>query len=234
MAKKKKSFIPEKCPVMDMLSFCGIMTILLAFFIVLSSMAQEKKTELMKASQRSFVDRLESHGLSRILPWKKGVVSIERIGIDNTYPVVDEKESTDDGALCTMIEKELKIDYRRTGSKVVIPTPIIFEPNEAGLSLTNEDFLNKFVKLVKNRPCKIIVEGHVDSSFIPSEKYPTSWKLSAARAASVAQYLHEKGRISFNRLSVVGYGNFHPIVDNDTPERKEKNNRVNIVISNET
>lgn len=234
MGKKRKIFVPEKCPAMDMLSFCGIMTILLAFFIVLSSMAQAKKTELMKAAQRSFVDRLESHGLSRILPLMKGIINLERFATDNTFPTVTEEESKDDGALCTMIEKELKIDYHRMGSKVVIPTSIAFEPNEDGLSPTNEDFLNKLIKLVKNRPCKIIIEGHVDSSFISSERYSTSWELSAARAASVAKYLHEKGKISFNRLSVVGYGKFHPIVNNDTPERREKNNRVNIIISNET
>ncbi|HHT9126586.1 MAG TPA: OmpA/MotB family protein [Candidatus Brocadiia bacterium] len=233
MRKKRKIFVSEKCPTMDMLSFCGIMTILLAFFIVLSSMAQEKKTELLKAAQRSFIDRLDSHGLSRILPWKKGVVSIERIGIENEFPTVRE-EPRDDGALCTMIEKELKIDYLRSGSKVVIPTPIVFEPNKAELSLTNEDFLNKLIKLVRNRSCKIIIEGYVDSSFVPSARYPSSWELSAAYAASVARYLHENGKISFNRMSVVGYGSFRPIGEIDTPERRGGNNRVNIVVSNDT
>lgn len=217
-----------------MLSFTGIMLILLAFFITLSTMAQEKKTELMKAAQRSFVDSLESYGLSRVLSWKKGVVNLERIRADIAFPVVEGEEQINNGALCSMVEKELKIDYRRMGSKVVMPSPIVFEPNETRLSLTSEDFLNKLIKLVKNRPCKIIIEGHVDSSFIPSEMYPTSWELSATRAASVAQYLHEKGNISFNRLSVIGYGKFRPIVANDNPKQRGKNNRVNIIISNET
>ncbi|MGR3310244.1 MAG: OmpA family protein [Candidatus Brocadiales bacterium] len=234
MKKKKKSLVEEKLTGPDMLSFTGMMLILLAFFIVLSTMAEDKKTERMKSAQRSFVESLDSYGLSRVLAWKKGIVNIDRIGADNTYPMVKEEELMDNGALCTMIENELKVTYRRTDSKVVIPTPIAFEPKEAKLSPTSEDFLNRLIKLVKNRPCKIIIEGHVDNSFIPSERYSTSWELSAARATSVAQYLHEKGKISFNRLSTIGYGKFRPIVGNDTPGRRKKNNRVNIIISDKT
>jgi chemotaxis protein MotB len=233
MKKKKKSIIGA-APKADLLSFTGMMLIMLAFFIVLSTMSQEKKTELMKTAQRSFVEQLDSYGLSRVLAWKKGVVNIERIGAENAYPIAKDEESWDDGALCSMIDEDLKISYRRMGSKVVIPTPIVFEPNEGGVSQKSEEFLNKFIKLVKNRPCKIIIEGHVDSSFVRSEEYSTSWELSATRASSVAQYLHEKGKISFNRLSVVGYGKFRPIVTDDAPKQRLKNNRVNIIISNET
>ena len=234
MAKKKKRLLEDKLAGPDMLSFTGIMLILLAFFIVLSTMATEKKTERMKSAQSSFVESLDTYGLSRVLEWKRGVVNVERIRAETVFPGIKGEEPRDDGALCTMIENELKVTYQQMGPKVVVPTPIVFEHNKAQLSISSEEFIDKFIKLVKNRPCKIIIEGHVDSSFRPSERYASSWELSAARAASVAQYLHEKGRISFKRMSTIGYGKFRPIVGDDVQERKKKNNRVSITISNET
>lgn len=230
--KKKKKSIVSTIPQADMLSFTGIMLILLAFFIVLSTMAEEKKTELMKSAQRSFIEQLETYGLSRVLDWRKGVVNLDRFSEENSYPRVMDAEPLDDGALCTMIDKELEIDYRRLGSKVVIPTQVVFEPEVASISKKDEEFLDKLIKLVKNRPCRIIIEGHVDTSFISSKEFPTSWELSASRAAAVAEYIHEKGDISFNRLSVIGYGKFRPLVGSDTPTLRGKNDRVNIIIDN--
>jgi len=53
----------------------------------------------------------------------------------------------------------------------------------------------------------------------------------AARAASVVRLFQEKG-IDPKRLEVVGYGEYHPIADNSTPEGRAKNRRIAIVMVN--
>jgi chemotaxis protein MotB len=45
----------------------------------------------------------------------------------------------------------------------------------------------------------------------------------------VIRYLEEHG-ISRERLSVAGYGEFHPFAPNDSTERRALNRRVEIVV----
>jgi chemotaxis protein MotB len=97
----------------------------------------------------------------------------------------------------------------------------------------------------------ITVEGHTDSDWYPSGKlakiYPTNWELSAARAAEVVKYLILKG-VHSSRLRASGFADQGPAEDlwdemrsveitpdviaekNSTPELKQKNRRIKIVI----
>ncbi|MCB0575433.1 MAG: OmpA family protein, partial [Saprospiraceae bacterium] len=55
--------------------------------------------------------------------------------------------------------------------------------------------------------------------------------LSAARAASVARYLTDRG-ISESRLRVRGYGDTKPLAPNDSDENRAKNRRTEFTILN--
>ena len=82
--------------------------------------------------------------------------------------------------------------------------------------------LDEAVKILKeNSDIKVIIEGHTD--WTGAEKYNQG--LSERRAASVCNYLVEKG-ISQNSLETVGYGEADPIADNHTPEGRSMNRRV--------
>ena len=54
--------------------------------------------------------------------------------------------------------------------------------------------------------------------------------LSVARAVNVGYYLIQKHRLVADRVSVVGYSEYRPILPNDTPEHRAVNRRVDIVI----
>jgi OOP family OmpA-OmpF porin len=55
-------------------------------------------------------------------------------------------------------------------------------------------------------------------------------KLSNRRAAAVVKWLVKKGNIDASRLSAQGYGMDEPIAENDTPEGRQKNRRVQFKI----
>lgn len=76
----------------------------------------------------------------------------------------------------------------------------------------------------------IHVEGFTDNLPISTDKYPTNWELSAARAGSVVRML-AAGGVDASRLAAVGYGEFQPIADNSTAEGRARNRRVILVIS---
>lgn len=74
------------------------------------------------------------------------------------------------------------------------------------------------------------VEGHTDDGSITTTRYRNNWDLSASRAASVVSYLEQAHGISPERLSAAGLGSSHPVVSNDTPENRELNRRVELVL----
>lgn len=76
----------------------------------------------------------------------------------------------------------------------------------------------------------IHVEGFTDNLPINTDKFPTNWELSAARAGSVVRMLAADG-VDASRLAAVGYGEFQPIADNSTAEGRARNRRVILVIS---
>ncbi len=60
--------------------------------------------------------------------------------------------------------------------------------------------------------------------------YPSNWELSTARAVSVLRYLSEVEGVDPKRLSAVGYGEYRPMVPNNSVENRSINRRVNILI----
>lgn len=74
------------------------------------------------------------------------------------------------------------------------------------------------------------VEGHTDDGAINSAKYRNNWDLSAARAATVVSYLEQAHGVKPTRLSAAGLGSSHPLVSNDTPDNRELNRRIEIVL----
>lgn len=107
---------------------------------------------------------------------------------------------------------------------------------ESGRSEITEEMKNKLEKvapMLKNLSSKhdIVVEGHTDAIPIRTKQFASNWELSTARATSVVKHLLE---IDFapKRLSAVGYGEYHPVVPNDSPENRQKNRRVVFFVKN--
>lgn len=80
----------------------------------------------------------------------------------------------------------------------------------------------------------IIVEGHTDNQRISNDYFDSNWELSTARATSVVRLMIDKYGFPPTRLAAIGYGEFRPIVLNDSPENRSKNRRVVFFIKNQT
>lgn len=78
---------------------------------------------------------------------------------------------------------------------------------------------------------ELMIEGHTDNLPINTFQYPNNWYLSAARAISVGEYLIDNLGIPEGNVACVGYGEYAPITENDTPEGRAQNRRVEIKIN---
>ncbi len=112
----------------------------------------------------------------------------------------------------------------KTEGKIIV-NGIKFDTGKATLKPESIGPINKIVKLMKKDPeLKFSVEGHTDSDG-DSEKNQV---LSEQRAKAVVNQMVSMG-ISPERLTSKGHGDKKPISDNDTPEGKANNRRVEFI-----
>jgi chemotaxis protein MotB len=74
------------------------------------------------------------------------------------------------------------------------------------------------------------IEGHTDETPIGNERWRNNWELSAARAATVVTYLEQAHAARPALLAAVGLGSAHPLVEETSPEGRERNRRVELVL----
>jgi chemotaxis protein MotB len=86
---------------------------------------------------------------------------------------------------------------------------------------------------LKSRKVDIRVEGHTDDRPIRTFRFRSNWDLSTSRATAVVADFATAG-IEPTRLSAAGYGEFHPIASNASPEGRAQNRRVDVVVSART
>lgn len=108
---------------------------------------------------------------------------------------------------------------------------ILFRSGEAYFADEKAAELMKPVVAVLQRSGhSISVEGHTDSVPIRTERFPSNWELSAARASVVVRYLIDQG-VAAERLRAVGFADSQPLASNDSEEGRRQNRRVTLVLT---
>ncbi len=110
---------------------------------------------------------------------------------------------------------------------------VLFDTGKAEVKQGGLEVLKKVISILKGETEKAIrIEGHTDDVPISgtlAKRFPTNWELSAARAINVTRFLQEQG-IDPDVLSAVAYGEYKPISDNETPEGRAMNRRIEIIL----
>ena len=111
---------------------------------------------------------------------------------------------------------------------------ILFNSGEAQVKPEGRRVLERVGDVLKKIEDKDIrIEGYTDNVPISASlqaTYATNWELSTARATAVVRYLQDHAGIPADRLIAAGYGETHPIASNATPEGRQDNRRIEIVL----
>ncbi len=130
---------------------------------------------------------------------------------------------------------EVKISELKGKLTVNVVDNILFDSGKAALKSAGIKVLQQIGDILKSAVDKDIqVEGHTDNVPIRgtlTQRYPTNWELSTARATTVLHFLQDKSGIPGERLSAVGYGEYRPIDSNGTAEGRAQNRRIQIVLT---
>jgi chemotaxis protein MotB len=107
-----------------------------------------------------------------------------------------------------------------------------FLSNSATLSSVGVAIVDTSAGVLKNYKNAIEVAGFTDNRPIANAgPYTNNWALSAARATSVVVRMTQFGKVNPRQMVILGYGQYHPVVANTSPQHQAQNRRVNIVIS---
>jgi len=129
-------------------------------------------------------------------------------------------------------DKQVRLEMMEKGLVITVVGDLLFDSGKAKIRREAYSVLDKVGRVLKeNVPeFSVGIEGHTDNQPIKLSGWKTNWELSSARALSVLHYLVNEKGISPDRLSAIGYGEYHPVSGNDTREGRQLNRRVEIVI----
>ncbi|MFW6162398.1 MAG: OmpA/MotB family protein [Planctomycetota bacterium] len=214
-----------------MTSFADMMTLMLTFFILLVSFAEEQRAELVAAGTGSFVNAIETLGLPGLLPGGRRTIEMGQVPANFTIPAhhLEKSEELLSRHLRKAPPERLRrstIEYHlRHKHGVVLATSVRFVPRTAELARGSRQELDAVAAMAWQSRSHVGIEAHAHG---PGD----GWELSALRAAAVARYLRQEGLIPYARMTLAGYGSFQPLAQRGAGRRSD--DRINILLSPES
>ncbi len=126
---------------------------------------------------------------------------------------------------------KLKVQIVDGRMVVVLASDVLFASGSANLSRDGKAAIAEVAVLLADIPDrKFQIEGHTDNVPIHTAVYPSNWELASARALTVLKTMVDNG-MAADRISAASFGDSKPAADNDTPEGKAANRRIEIVVT---
>lgn len=114
---------------------------------------------------------------------------------------------------------------------ITISDNALFAPGQATIKPESEQLAVAIATMLTQYPSyDVIVAGHTDDTPINNSQFRSNWDLSAMRAIRFLDVMLENNSLDRKRFSAIGYGEYHPVADNDTVANKAKNRRVEVSI----
>lgn len=140
-----------------------------------------------------------------------------------------------------LTELGLKVEIRRNRMVIRLPGDVLFASGqdklrEEGLSVLSavSDVIRRDKQLSRRF---FQVAGHTDDKPLKGGRFGDNWGLSVMRARQVLLYMVAPvdakdggGGLDPNQLHAAGYGDTDPVASNDSPEGRQQNRRVELVL----
>ncbi|MEM9491428.1 MAG: OmpA family protein [Myxococcota bacterium] len=125
---------------------------------------------------------------------------------------------------------KLQVDFRKGRMVLKLPSGVLFASGKAKLSRAGEGALTEVLDILKQfKDRRFLIAGHTDNLRVRGRRFKNNWHLSTARAVSVLEFMIAAGFEPGN-LGAADYGEFDPVAPNDTPENRQLNRRIEIIL----
>ncbi len=196
------------------ITYLDTFTLLLIFFIILATLAH---------TGQDILGEVAGGFRSQVLGREHRVTPIDEVYMELNERLADERQTGQ-----VEIDKEFdEIRLHFLGSS-------FYRSAETRLLPSGEAIVDRIMAVLMeldHYKFHVDVEGHADSMPIRTERFPSNWELSAARASNVVRYFLEEG-MPAERLKASGYADTFPVapdydaVGNPIPENLDRNRRI--------
>lgn len=129
-------------------------------------------------------------------------------------------------------------NVRIVGDRFLLPSELLFASASAELGEEGRQELDKLADLLLDVSSRIPddvdwilrIDGHTDMLPINTQRFPSNWELSTARAVAVVRYLATQG-VPERRMAAAGFGEFFPVADGTSPEALQRNRRIELKLT---
>ena len=200
----------------------GITAELILFIEELREEAEQSEVDLGDARVR--IAELEQE--IRELDEELGGVSQERVALVQRLEA--EARIREQFATIENLFERDEARVSREGNELVLRlVGLVFESGSAEIAPEHRGLLQKVAQAAAVFPrSQIVVEGHTDAYGSDD----TNMTLSRERADAVRDYLADELGIPSFRTTAEGYGETQPIANNETPQGRERNRRIDVRI----
>lgn len=235
---RKKKCPPEGSPDY-MLTYGDMMTLLLTFFVMLLTPAKIDGYQL-----RLILAAFPGLGAYQ------GGNTLEQGRLAELGNTIEALPSMDRGRALSEARREaisifqpevrnqmVRITQDERGLVISLASDAFFDPASAEINIEQtREILQKLARLLNSPNLEertFRIEGHTDATPVdPSGPWESNWELSAARSLSVLRYLTDFG-VDEEQFQIMGLADTEPLFENDTPEGRAYNRRVDVVILTE-
>lgn len=221
--------------------YSDILTLLLALFIVLFASAQVDQKKFDKIAQ-AFNSAFNS-GSPWILEGNRTPVNgnpepapmLASDGKDQAYlqensQLIEAKQKLDKYIQENNLTGDLQTVLTEEGLMIRIKDSALFQSGSAELLPESKRFGSTIAKMLVPLHQKVVISGHTDNVPINTRDFPSNWDLSSKRALNFMKFLLVQEKLEPQRFSAIGYGEYRPVMSNDTSEGRAKNRRVEVLI----
>ncbi len=221
-----------------LVTYSDVVTLLLCFFVLLFAFSEvdvQRFRAILSAFQASLGVLDGGRTITDARPDEMGASQFDLRDVEFYRPQLEAQLR----AVYTMVQDFLtdrglsgsvQVEMTERGVTVRFADFVLFDLGKADLKPEAIRTLDAVSSLLKEVPNPIRIEGHTDNWPINTERFPSNWELSTARATNVLRYLVEQHGLDPERVSAAGYGEYRPLAPNDTEANRARNRRVDIVL----
>ena len=225
-------------------TFGDLMSLLLCFFVLLLSFS-EMDRQKYKMVAGSMAQAFGVQRKERVFESPRGAKMVALSFDQDMVPKFDKQEYIATQVMESLGEElkealegklrglEDQVEIEVDGHQTIIRLlgGATFDSGKARIRPRLIPILREIGLRLKGTDGDIIVAGHTDNVPVRGGPFETNLKLSIARAAEVAEFMIDQVDIPPERISTMGFGKYRPTHTNDTPEGREKNRRVEIILT---
>lgn len=198
-----------------LVSYADMMTLLMGFFALISSLSKPDMNEFEKVKQSA----TEYFGGEYERPYQKLEERLRQVIKEN------------------QLEQQVKLNTEADGLSLTFTGTFFFDSGSFIVKPEAQVTMDKMVQVIRKEAgaYNVMIEGHTDSRPMSHQIIASNWELSGIRAARVAQLFENRGFLK-KQLTIMGWGETKPLVPNENADgspnlvNQSKNRRVVIKI----